>query len=105
MAFSLTIVSPINLDNLIIYKGIVFKTMEALKIWLAEYAMFRHRPFNVKNSDESKCYTVICLRGCPWTVHARRNDGTWRITSVVQPHTCSTNVDDTKYPQLSSRFI
>jgi hypothetical protein len=29
-------VPPINLDNLIIQKGIVFKTMDALKIWLAE---------------------------------------------------------------------
>jgi hypothetical protein len=79
--------------------------MKALKIWLAEYTVFHQRPFIVTNLDESKRYIVICRCGCPWTVHARRNDGTWRVTSVVQPHTCSTNVDDTKHPQLLSRFI
>jgi hypothetical protein len=67
--------------------------------------MFHHHPFIVKNSYESKHYIVICRHGCPWTFRARRNDDTWRITSVVQPYTCYTNVDDTKHPQLSSRFI
>jgi hypothetical protein len=51
---------PINLDKLIIQKGIVFKTMDALKIWLAEYAVFHHCPFIVKNSDESKHHIAIC---------------------------------------------
>jgi hypothetical protein len=32
-------------------------------------------------------------------------DYSWRITSVVQPHTCLTNVDDMNHAQLSSRFI
>jgi hypothetical protein len=27
--------------------------------------------------------------GCPWTVRAKKGkDDSWRITSVVQPHTC-----------------
>jgi hypothetical protein len=77
-------VPPINLDNLIIQKGILFKTMDALNIWFVEYTVFHHCPFIVKNSDESKCYIVICLCGCPWIVCARRNNDTWRITSVVQ---------------------
>jgi hypothetical protein len=64
------------------------------------------RPFIVKHSDENKCYIVICRRGCPWTIHARiGKDGCWRITSVVKPHTCSSNVDDRKHAQLSSRLI
>jgi hypothetical protein len=46
-------VSLINHDNVIIQKGIIFKTMEAMKIWLAEYAIFHHRPFMVKHSDEN----------------------------------------------------
>jgi hypothetical protein len=96
----------INCDNVIIQKGIVLNTIETLKIWLTEYAVFHHRPFIGKNSNENKCYVVICRHGCPWTVSARRrNDDTWRIISVVQPHTCCTNVDDTKHPQLSSRYI
>jgi hypothetical protein len=96
----------INHDNVIIRKGIIFKTMEAMKIWLAEYAVFHHHLFMVKHSDENKHYIVTSCRGCPWIVHARKGkDGSWRITSVVQSHTCLMNVDNRKYAQLSSRFI
>jgi hypothetical protein len=96
----------INHDNIIIRKGIIFKTMEVMKIWLAEYAVFHHRPFMVKHSDENKRYVVTCHHGCPWIVRARNGkDYSWRITSVVQPHTYLTNVDDRKHAQLSLRFI
>jgi hypothetical protein len=77
-----------------------------MKIWLVEYAVFHHRPFNVKHSNENKCYVIICHHGCPWTFHARKGkDDSWRITSVVQPHTCFTNVIDSKHVMLLSRFI
>jgi hypothetical protein len=77
-----------------------------MKIWLAEYAVFHDRPFMVKHSDENRRYILTCRRGCPWIVHARKGkDGSWRITSVVQPHTCLMNVDDRNHAQLSSRFI
>jgi hypothetical protein len=78
----------------------------AMKIWLVKYAVFNHRPFMVKHSDESKRYILTCRHGCPWTVHARKGkNGNWRITSVVQPHTCLMSVDDMNHAQLSSRFI
>jgi hypothetical protein len=93
-------------DNVIIRKGIIFKTMEVMKIWLVEYAVFHQHPFMVKHLDENKRYVLTCRRSCPWTVHVRKgNDCSWRITSVVQPHTCLTNMDDMNYIQLSSRFI
>jgi hypothetical protein len=96
----------INLDNIIIQKGIIFRNMEAMKIWLAEYTMFHHRPFMVKYSDENKLYVITCHRGCSWIVHARKvKDDNWRITCVVQPHSCLTNVDDRKHAQLPSRLI
>jgi hypothetical protein len=80
--------------------------METMKIWLAEYAMFHHHSFLVKHLDENKLYVITCRRDCPWTVCARKgNDDGWRITCVVQPHTCVTNVDDRRHTQLSSRFI
>jgi hypothetical protein len=62
----------INHDNIIIWMGIIFKTMETIKIWLAEYAVFHHRPFIVKHSDENKRYVITCRHGCPWTIHARK---------------------------------
>jgi hypothetical protein len=96
----------INHDNVIIRKGIIFKTMKTVKIWLTEYAVFYHRSFMVKYSNENKRYIITCRCGCPWLVHARKGkDDSWRITSVVQSHTCLTNVDDRKHAQLSSRFI
>jgi hypothetical protein len=33
-------VPPINHDNVIIRKDIIFKTMEMMKIWLVKYAVF-----------------------------------------------------------------
>jgi hypothetical protein len=35
----------------------------------------------------------------------KEKDDSWRITSVLQPHTCLMNVDERKHTQLSSRFI
>jgi hypothetical protein len=61
-----------NHDNVIIWKGIIFKTMDAMKIWLVEYVVFHHRLFIVKHSDENKRYVVTCHRGYPWTVRARK---------------------------------
>jgi hypothetical protein len=99
-------VSLINHDNVIIWKGIIFKTIDAMEIWLAEYALFHHRPFMVKHSDENKRYVLTYRHGCPWTVHGRKEKNcSWRIISVVQPHTCLTNVDDMNHAQLSSRFM
>jgi hypothetical protein len=62
----------INHDNVIIHNGIIFKTMEAIKIWLAEFTMFHHHPFMVKHSDENKRYVITCRRGYPWIVHGRK---------------------------------
>jgi hypothetical protein len=76
----------INHDNTIIQKGIIFKTTDAMKIWLSKYEVFHHRPFMVKHSDENKHYVLTCCHGCPWIVHARKGkDGSWRITSERHP--------------------
>jgi hypothetical protein len=53
----------INHDNVIIQKGIIFKTMETMKIWLVEYTVFHHCPYMVKHLDENKRYVVTCHRG------------------------------------------
>jgi hypothetical protein len=54
----------INHDNVIIQKGIIFKTMKAVKIWLSKFAVFHHRLFMVKHLDENKRYVITCRRGC-----------------------------------------
>jgi hypothetical protein len=65
-------VSLINHDNVIIWKGIIFKTIETMKICLIEYAVFHHYPFIVKHLDENKRYIVICHRDYPWTEENKR---------------------------------
>jgi hypothetical protein len=58
-------VDIINNDNVVIWNGIVFNIMKAMKIWLVEYAVFHHHSFIVKHSDKNKHCLVICHRGCP----------------------------------------
>jgi hypothetical protein len=65
-------VSLINHDNAIIQKGIIFMIMEAMKIWLLEYAVFHHHLFMVKYSNENKRYVITCRCGCPWIVCSRK---------------------------------
>jgi hypothetical protein len=50
----------INYDNVIIWKDIIFKTLEVMKLWVAEYVVFHHRPFMVKHSDENRHYVLNC---------------------------------------------
>jgi hypothetical protein len=77
-------VTLINHNNVIIQNGIIFKTMEVMKIWLAEYAVFHHCPLMIKHSDVNKRYVLTCCRGCPYTVRTRKGkDDSWKITSVV----------------------
>jgi hypothetical protein len=41
---------------------------------------------------------MLHRRGCPWIICSRKGkDDNWRMTSVVQPHNCFTNVDDSKH--------
>jgi hypothetical protein len=65
-------VTLINHGNAIIQMSIIFKTMNAMKIWLVEYALFHHRLFMVKHSHENKRFVITCRRGYPWTVHTRK---------------------------------
>jgi hypothetical protein len=56
-------VSLINHDIVIIRNVIIFKTIEAMKIWLVDYTMFHHHPFIIKYSDENKCYIIMVVFG------------------------------------------
>jgi hypothetical protein len=68
--------------------------------------MFHHHPFMIKHLNENKRYVLTCHHGCPWIIRTRKGkDCSWRITSVVQSHTCLMNVDDMNRAQLSFRFI
>ncbi len=42
-------------------KGLEFRSMDELKIWLQSYSIWVHRPFHVKESNASMKYTVACL--------------------------------------------
>ena len=96
-----------NHTDWILQKGMIFNTMTELKLFLENYAVHHHRPYTVSHSDISLRYHVKCLSlGCPWRLNARkRTDDKWRISKVVQPHTCFTNKGQEKHPQLTARYL
>nr|AAZ06221.1 putative mutator protein [Oryza sativa Indica Group]AAZ06251.1 putative mutator protein [Oryza sativa Indica Group] len=57
-------------------KGLEFRSMDELIIWLQSYSIRVHRPFHVKESNASVKYTVACLdRYCEWQIRARKSAG------------------------------
>nr|AAO37542.1 putative mutator-like transposase [Oryza sativa Japonica Group]AAO72391.1 mutator-like transposase [Oryza sativa Japonica Group] len=88
-------------------KGLEFRSMDDLKIWLQSYSIRVHRPYHVKESNASVKYTVACLdRHCKWQINARKSGGDrWRVTRVGEDHTCCSAEVTGKHLQLTSRFI
>jgi hypothetical protein len=85
-----TIVPNVSGCN-IIRKGILFATVNHLKTWLQEYSIMHNLPYRVINSYKKSRYTVACEEPqCGWRVCARKmKAGTWKITSLKQPHVCA----------------
>jgi hypothetical protein len=72
-----------------IKKGMVSDTLEHLKYFLMDYAIWFHMPYYVSHSDKNKRYTVLCKNGCQWGLWAQRQrNEKWKICNVRQPHTC-----------------
>lgn len=93
-------------ENDIIWKNLLFPTMEDMKVWLQEYSVRHHRPFIVQHSDVNKRYTVRCERRCGWKVWGRkRRDNQWKIANVKQPHTCGTAQVFGEHLQATANFI
>ncbi|BAH93949.1 Os07g0513300 [Oryza sativa Japonica Group] len=88
-------------------KGLEFRSMDDLKIWLQSYSIRVHRPYHVKESNASVKYTVACLdRHCKWQINVRKSGGDrWRVTRVGEDHTCCSAEVTGKHLQLTSRFI
>ena len=88
-------------------KGMIFNTMSEMKLFLQDYAVYHHRPYTVTHSDQELRYHVICKNGCMWRLNARKrqSDGKWRITKVVEPHTCLDNREKENYQQLTARYL
>jgi hypothetical protein len=73
-----------------IHEKMLFDSLDELKFFLTDYAVKHYKPFIVVHSDRNLRYEVMCKQGCMWRVWARlqRGTGKWKITKVVQPHTC-----------------
>ena len=74
-----------------IHKGMIFDTLQELQFFMAEYAVKFYRLFTVVHSDKNLRYDVMCKQGCLWRVWSRHvwSTGKWRVSRVVQSHTCS----------------
>ena len=44
-------------------KGIIFNTMSEMKLFLQDYVVYHHRPYNATHSDQELRYHVICKNG------------------------------------------
>jgi len=91
----------------ILRKGMIFNIMSEMKLFLQDYVVYHHRPYNVTHSDQDLRYHVICKNGCMWRLNAqkRQSDGKWRISKVVEPHTCLTNGGKENHQQLTTRYL
>lgn len=96
-----------DVENPRIYKGMKFSSFEELKFYLADYAVRVFRPFSVVHSDKNLRYDIICKQGCMWRVWARlvRSTGQWKISRVVEPHTCRSSLPKQKHAQCTARYI
>ena len=85
----------------------IFNTMPEMKLFLQDYVVYHHRPYTVTHSDQELRYHVICKNGCMWRLNAqkRQSDGKWRISKVVEPHTCLSNRGKENQQQLTARYL
>ena len=85
----------------------IFNTMSEMKLFLQDYVVYHHRPYTVTHSDQKLRYHLICKNGCLWRLNAQRrhSDGKWRITKVVEPHTCLDNRGKENHQQLTARYL
>jgi len=96
-----------DIENPTIMKGMRFSSFEEMQYFLADYAVKKFRPFYVIHSDRNLRYEVACKQGCLWRVWARfvKSTGQWKISRVVQPHTCRTAVAKQVHSQLTARYL
>jgi hypothetical protein len=91
----------------VIHEKMLFDTLEELKFFLAGYAVKHYRPCAVVHSDRNPRYEVMCKQGCMWRVWAQLQRGTWKwkITKVVEPHTCRSSQVKGVHTQLTATYI
>uniref|UniRef100_K3XQ43 SWIM-type domain-containing protein n=1 Tax=Setaria italica TaxID=4555 RepID=K3XQ43_SETIT len=78
-------------ESPVIKKGMKFNSLEELKFFLADYTARLHRPFSVVHSDKNLRYNVIT--------------GQWRISNVVQPHTCRSSQPKREHVQCTTKYL
>jgi len=93
--------------DLRIHKGMMFDTRQELQFFMADYTVKFHRPFTLVHSDKNLRYDVMCKQGCLWRVWSRRirSTGKWRVSRVVQPHTCSSLKPKQVYAQCTTKYL
>uniref|UniRef100_K3YEK8 Uncharacterized protein n=1 Tax=Setaria italica TaxID=4555 RepID=K3YEK8_SETIT len=84
-----------------------FNSLEELKFFLVDYAVRLHRPFSVVHSNKNLRYNVMCKQGCHWRVWSRviSSTGQWRISNVVQLHTCRSSQPKRVHVQCTIKYL
>ncbi|KAE8806960.1 hypothetical protein D1007_16826 [Hordeum vulgare] len=99
-------------ENAYFKKGVKFLTLDDMKVWLSDYAIWNHKTFYVEHSDTNLRYTVKCEKGdegCPWKVRVRKLEETreWVLSSCVPTHFCKPPKKRlrTTHRQLTSEYL
>ena len=59
-------------ENVILSKGMIFNTTSKMNLFLQDYAVYHHRPYNMTHSDMELRYHVTCKNGCMWRLNTRK---------------------------------
>lgn len=96
------------LSKPLIYPGLTFKTIQDMKIWMAEYAVRHFRTYVVLKSNQTQRYVLRCpAEDCQWVMRAQKRPygESWKISSCVVPHTCANQIKEGTHRQLTSTFL
>ena len=95
--------------DLVIKKGQLFESLDAVKFFFQDYAVRHHRPFYVAKSNKNVRYIIRCqIESCSWGVWLRRTKNEihqWRVSRVKQPHTCGTSVVRHIHSQCTAKYL
>jgi hypothetical protein len=93
----------------VIKKGQMFKTLDAMKLFFQDYAVHHHRPYYVVKLNKNVRYIIKCqILSCSWGVwirHTKNEIHQWKVCTVKQPHTCGTSEVRHVHPQCTARFL
>jgi hypothetical protein len=95
--------------NVVIKKGQLFESLDAVKFFIQDYAVRHHQPFYVTKSNKDVQYIIRCqILSYRWGVWLRRTKNEtheWRVSRVKKPHTCGMSEVQHIHSQCMTKYL